>query len=392
MADDNITTDNESEVHPKVFISYSHGTEDYQNQVLEFSNRLRSEGIDAEIDQYEEAPSEGWPRWMEKQIKWADYVIVLASKSYYDRFYDESAAKGLHWEVNIIYNELYAENTQTQKLIPAFFESGEEKYIPEPLRGFTYYNITEEYTKLYNRLRGISSIKKPPLGRLKPVEEKRPKTLFISTPIDLDKWNKAGWKGVLYAVQPGRVPVLGLVFTNYKAGIEIFKEWRNKWGTGFVDENMSINFVLPPFPADCYVYKSKETNNGVGYFVSIEPNTNAAIERAVKSGLKIDDFMLTMLSRNTWVDERSGSTYRDMFMVQKKQVGFYEMVPAHIEDMSKPVSYEDVDLGMEYAVKLKSLNVKIGTEIKDNDPTKAVLEKTVDFNEAIDKIVNMKKG
>lgn len=42
--------------HPKVFISYSHQNVEYENKILEFANRLRSEGIDANIDLYEEAP------------------------------------------------------------------------------------------------------------------------------------------------------------------------------------------------------------------------------------------------------------------------------------------------------------------------------------------------
>ena len=42
--------------NPKVFISYSHESTDFEEKVLEFSNRLRSEGIDANIDLYEEAP------------------------------------------------------------------------------------------------------------------------------------------------------------------------------------------------------------------------------------------------------------------------------------------------------------------------------------------------
>ena len=50
-----------------------------------FANKLRSEGIDAILDQYEEAPSEGWPRWMENSINRADYVIVIGSKGYYDK-------------------------------------------------------------------------------------------------------------------------------------------------------------------------------------------------------------------------------------------------------------------------------------------------------------------
>lgn len=72
--------------NPKVFISYSHESADFEEKVLEFSKKLRSEGIDASIDLYEEAPSEGWPRWMENQIRESDYVLVLCSKSYYDKF------------------------------------------------------------------------------------------------------------------------------------------------------------------------------------------------------------------------------------------------------------------------------------------------------------------
>lgn len=79
--------------NPKVFISYSHQDAIYENKVLEFSNKLRSEGIDASIDLYEEAPSEGWPRWMENQIRKSDYVLVLCSKSYYEKFYSDEKGK-----------------------------------------------------------------------------------------------------------------------------------------------------------------------------------------------------------------------------------------------------------------------------------------------------------
>lgn len=82
--------------NPKVFISYSHEQDkDYEQKLLRFANKLRSEGIDASIDLYEEAPEEGWPRWMENQIRWADYVLVVASKSYYDKCYGSQKEMGL---------------------------------------------------------------------------------------------------------------------------------------------------------------------------------------------------------------------------------------------------------------------------------------------------------
>ena len=53
---------------PRVFISYSHEAEKHQQRVLDLADRLRADGIDAEIDQYNPAPAEGWPLWCERQI------------------------------------------------------------------------------------------------------------------------------------------------------------------------------------------------------------------------------------------------------------------------------------------------------------------------------------
>ena len=71
------------ENNPKVFISYAHKNQAYEDKVLELANRLRSEGIDAMIDQYEEAPPEGWPRWMEHQIMESEFVLVLCEETYH---------------------------------------------------------------------------------------------------------------------------------------------------------------------------------------------------------------------------------------------------------------------------------------------------------------------
>ena len=67
-----------SYTHLIVFISYSQDSLSFADQVLSFANKLRREGIDAILDQYEEAPSEGWPRWMENSINRADYVIAVS--------------------------------------------------------------------------------------------------------------------------------------------------------------------------------------------------------------------------------------------------------------------------------------------------------------------------
>jgi hypothetical protein len=44
---------------PKVFISYSHDSQEHKDRILALANRLRAGGIDCNIDQYEESPAEG---------------------------------------------------------------------------------------------------------------------------------------------------------------------------------------------------------------------------------------------------------------------------------------------------------------------------------------------
>lgn len=59
---------------PKVFISYAWENEEFSKKILMFSNKLRKNGIDANIDQYEENLDMGWPIWMEKQIEDSYYL------------------------------------------------------------------------------------------------------------------------------------------------------------------------------------------------------------------------------------------------------------------------------------------------------------------------------
>ncbi len=167
--------------NPIVFISYSQDSSSHSDRVLDFSNKLRSEGIDAILDQYEEAPPEGWPRWMDNSINKADYVIIIGSEGYDQKIRGANQfgkGLGVKWEGNIIYQMLYKNDTLNEKLIPAVFNEDDAIYIPSPLQSSTYYNISykKDFDSLYWRLRGISTKEKPPLGELRPLQAKERKT------------------------------------------------------------------------------------------------------------------------------------------------------------------------------------------------------------------------
>ena len=107
---------------PKVFISYSHDSPEHAQRVLVLSDRLRQDGIDSHIDQYEVSSSEGWPRWMLKRVKWANFVLVVCTATYNQRFTGEAPVgqgKGVKWEGAILTQELYDAEAQSTKFIPA---------------------------------------------------------------------------------------------------------------------------------------------------------------------------------------------------------------------------------------------------------------------------------
>lgn len=156
----------------KVFISYSHDSSEHKERVLQLSNRLRSEGIDCNIDQYETSPSIGWPLWMKKQIKEADFVLVVCTDVYEKRFEREEETEtglGAKWESSILAQELYDAEAKNNKFIPVIFSFEDLEYIPVVLRGATHYNLDngEAYEELYARLTGQKLILKPNIGKLR---------------------------------------------------------------------------------------------------------------------------------------------------------------------------------------------------------------------------------
>ncbi|HEX4945230.1 MAG TPA: toll/interleukin-1 receptor domain-containing protein [Blastocatellia bacterium] len=163
---------------PKIFISYSHDSPQHRARVLELANRLRSEGLDCHIDQYETAPPEGWPNWMLNHIEAADFVLLICTETYYRRFRQKEpvgTGKGAKWEGAVITLTLYDSELINRKFIPVVFAASDRQFIPEILRGTTNYDLSlvYEYDNLYRRLTGQSTAKpelKPIIPKPKPAE------------------------------------------------------------------------------------------------------------------------------------------------------------------------------------------------------------------------------
>jgi hypothetical protein len=161
------------QTHPiKVFLSYSHDSAEHKRRVLAFANRLRRDGIDATLDQYEAQPDEGWPLWAEKQIRDADYTLMICTHNYLGRVMKEEqipVGLGVMWESHILRQTLYEAGARNRRMIPVLFADGKPEYVPLPLRAFPYFYVDTElgYEALYLLLTSQPGVTKPDLGNVR---------------------------------------------------------------------------------------------------------------------------------------------------------------------------------------------------------------------------------
>ena len=160
---------------PKVFISYSHDTPEHKTRVLAFANALRDHGVDAEIDQYQQRPPQGWPRWCEEQLRAenSDFVLMICTQIYRERIEGRAppdVGRGVYWEGDSIYNYIY-NSKEHGRFIPVLLPGATEQDVPQQLQGAGRYDVTAFdqddpcYVALYRLLVAKPEIVKPALGK-----------------------------------------------------------------------------------------------------------------------------------------------------------------------------------------------------------------------------------
>ena len=120
-------------------MSYSLDSEDHRTR-LELADALRGLGINGILDQYiHPAPEEGWPRWMNRSLDEAQFVLMVCTETYRRRVMDrEEPGKGLgvRWEGSLIYNRIYNDKPSGSRFIPILLLPGSEPaHIPNPVQG-----------------------------------------------------------------------------------------------------------------------------------------------------------------------------------------------------------------------------------------------------------------
>lgn len=156
--------------HPRVFISYSWSSKEYEEKVMDLAVKLQGDGIEVIIDKWIMQPGNDTINFMEKCVKdpEVNFVLMLLDKKYTEKADSRSGGVGI--ETQIISNEVY-NNVEQSKFIPIVFDRDDEGkiYVPIYLKSKFHYDLTqdnsdEEYVKLVKQIYGRQIYYKPELG------------------------------------------------------------------------------------------------------------------------------------------------------------------------------------------------------------------------------------
>lgn len=95
----------------QVFISYRHCQHGHSNRVKTLVHTLRQEGVDilCDIDKKPGGPDEGWTKWSQQQVQYANKVLIACTAGWaecYEANHPLSAGQGSVAEAHIIRREL----------------------------------------------------------------------------------------------------------------------------------------------------------------------------------------------------------------------------------------------------------------------------------------------
>jgi hypothetical protein len=122
------------------FISYSWDDDDHKGWARALAERLRSNGIDATLDQWVAAPGDQLPQLMERAIAGNQFVLVICSPRY--KLRSENREGGVGYEGDIMTGELLAKRNH-RKFIPILRRGERGHSVPNWLGGKYFIDLRD---------------------------------------------------------------------------------------------------------------------------------------------------------------------------------------------------------------------------------------------------------
>lgn len=120
-----------SPVHPRAFLSYAWESDAHLAWVHRLATRLRSDGVDVSLDQWDLEPGDNIPAFMET-INSFESVVIICTPAYQDK--SNKRVEGVGYESNIITTAMAEQTGDKKKYIPVLRSGTRETSLPRWLR------------------------------------------------------------------------------------------------------------------------------------------------------------------------------------------------------------------------------------------------------------------
>jgi len=126
---------------PKVFISYSHDTAQHKDWVRSLASALRTNGIDAVLDQWDLSPGQDMAAFMAGGIQTADRALLICTGPYVSKA--EAGTGGVGYERLIVTAEVVG-SIDTIKFIPIVRNNADARKVPTFLGPRMYIDFSND--------------------------------------------------------------------------------------------------------------------------------------------------------------------------------------------------------------------------------------------------------
>jgi hypothetical protein len=152
---------------PKVFMSYSHDSQAHKEWVARLATDLRSNGVDAMLDQWDLSLGQDTSMFMQRGIADTDRVLLICTEAYVRKA--EDGTGGVGYERLVVTAEV-VQSIDTKKFIPVVRGNSSSRKVPLFLGSRLYVDFSDDQNygaclqELLRELLGAPAIEKPPLG------------------------------------------------------------------------------------------------------------------------------------------------------------------------------------------------------------------------------------
>lgn len=157
-----------SNKQPNVFISYSWDSEEHKNWVLDLADSLCEEGINVILDRYYLKAGKSLTKFLETNIGAVDKVLIIFTENYKKKA--EKRQGGVGFEYSILNQELYENQSESERIIPILRNGKPVDSIPTYMRQLIHLDITKDenysvwFSELLKEIYDEPTIRKPKIG------------------------------------------------------------------------------------------------------------------------------------------------------------------------------------------------------------------------------------